>query len=553
VYQWFNCLGKIVVLESGEAPTLPVSGLVVIYTPPPVVPKPPALALARFTSITQPLAKISSSDYKVIGTLYEDGKITDNTSGNSTYNGNIIGTVAIDSKVYAPDNTLFITKYVDQEVNVLPFTSLTTSSSTESDQSFTANLAETGILDWYSSDGRMVRWNAVVDSCNIDTVRIVHLDGTPLVEESWDRIQRFIRLWRRLSWTIDETDKALAGLATPPPQPPQTPPTPTSVAPEPDPIVGLGDFAPQNCASSDKDGSCVSCSQCGRPACKCDEIPDDICKCVVPVEITPYFINEVFNVKKLQDATGIELIKLLALWANISTAGDTSLYSRLFLTHNLIGVDPVFTADNDGNYLVTSTKIADHTPVILAALRLTPDGLLAILQQTKLSGADLTLANISAIYRYALLAQNLLIKVPLLVEAIQLLGDPFEDALGTEAFITNYNVMANLGFTVQQLTYVILGTDDPVRPLGPKTTTVLKTAKILFDGLNAIDTAHPDLAPDAVVTVDTVSQNTTLLFDSKTIASINAFLAGSLPFTTNAPIGLTLKSQSYFDCHWALH
>ena len=31
--------------------------------------------------------------------------------------------------------------------------------------------------------------------------------------DEYDRIQRFIRLWRKLGWTIDETDKALTGLA----------------------------------------------------------------------------------------------------------------------------------------------------------------------------------------------------------------------------------------------------------------------------------------------------------------------------------------------------
>ena len=45
--------------------------------------------------------------------------------------------------------------------------------------------------------------------------RLVHLDGSPLEPPEYDRMQRFIRLWRRADWTIDEVDKALIGYASP--------------------------------------------------------------------------------------------------------------------------------------------------------------------------------------------------------------------------------------------------------------------------------------------------------------------------------------------------
>ncbi|MDJ0575686.1 MAG: hypothetical protein QNJ65_11030 [Xenococcaceae cyanobacterium MO_234.B1] len=55
-------------------------------------------------------------------------------------------------------------------------------------------------------------WQPAQDTCNLDKVRLVHLDGSQLEIDEYDRIQRFIRLWHKMGWTIDETDKALIGL-----------------------------------------------------------------------------------------------------------------------------------------------------------------------------------------------------------------------------------------------------------------------------------------------------------------------------------------------------
>jgi hypothetical protein len=179
------------------------------------------------------------------------------------------------------------------------------------------------------------------------------------------------------------------------------------------------------------------------------------------------------------------------------------------------------------------------------------------LGHTGLLDDGLNLKNISEIYRHALLAKTLGMKPSLLIEAITLFGDPFTDATGTLNFVTLYNSMSNAGFTIQQLTYVISGTDDTVRPLGPNRTTILKTTKTLFDGLNNISTTYPDVTdttpPDSELAT-TVTTDTTLIFDSATAPQISAFLNGTFPYTTNAPIGLTISvtgtlkgKLSYFD------
>ena len=253
VYTWFDCLAKIVVLESGEGPTLPVSGLLVLDAQPtrspppqnlavlatPAIQNPPVAASTPSNTASEVKDALSSPARTVIGTLYPDGTITDNKTyptdasalGSLTPKvGNVIGSVAVDSNVYTPTGGKFADQYQGQgTLNILsnivvsiPSTPKPASTSSTVVEKFAikrllineARIEGDSSLNWVrdNEDVGIIRWNAVVDSCNIDTVRIMHLDGTELKAHEWDDIQRFVRLWKRLGWTIDETDKALAGL-----------------------------------------------------------------------------------------------------------------------------------------------------------------------------------------------------------------------------------------------------------------------------------------------------------------------------------------------------
>ncbi len=188
------------------------------------------------------------------------------------------------------------------------------------------------------------------DSCDLDTALLQHLDGSPLTIEEYDRIHRFIRLWRKLGWTIIETDKAIAGLC----------------------IAKTQESKPDD----------AICDDCGEVDCNnadCDECEEDFTS-QHHYYINPNLIHQLAAVKKLLDKTGFELIKLLSFWSNINTAGEKSLYQRLFLTHNVLGIDKIFKADDNGNYLTGDAKLLDHVPVVMAALNLSADDIHAIMQ-----------------------------------------------------------------------------------------------------------------------------------------------------------------------------
>ena len=229
--------------------------------------------------------------------------------------------------------------------------------------------------------GKIFLISTQVETCDLETVRLIHLDGSPIVTEEYDRLHRFIRLWRKLGWTINETDYA---------------------------VIAFG----KNKA----------------------------------FEISPDVLHQLAGVKKLNEQTGLELIKLLTFWTTISTAGEKSLYKRLFLTHNLVNMDGVF-QDAEGRYLPNATEpIAGHEPVLMAALNLKADDIAAIMKYKSID--KLTMENVSLLYRFRLLSKILGIRAGDLVNVLPLFKDPFENAGATVLFLKQWKRMEDAGFTL---------------------------------------------------------------------------------------------------------
>lgn len=424
----------------------------------------------------------------VKGRLNDDGSIT------LPGGGPAIGVVKLNGEVVDLDDK----KFTDRELLVRNFRG--------------------ELIAWIKPDGLFLKvkdgqekWTwTPVDRCDVGQMRLVHLDGTPVGAAEYDRLHRFIRLWRKLGWTIDETDKAVIGL------------TPRSACCH---VVANSD-APDDCSE-------VVCRNCGGTDC-CDDEP--------AYEITPDLLGQLAAVKDVLARTGLDVIKQLTFWSEISTEGDPSLYQRLFLAHNVRAIDDVFKADQNGLYLADAAAlISGHTPVVTAALKLKETEVAAIRRFLSLSDG-LSLGNVSALYRTVLLAKALGVRVPD-VEAIRaVFGDPFASAAATLTLLKLWSGLDRVGLTVAQLHYVLNGVDDPYRPVGLPVVAMLRTKKALFDGLSGIDTAHPDLAlvnPDPTTfAVEVVQAKAGLLFDQSLVASIVGLVEGTAVYSTRAPRGL---------------
>ncbi|KAG4442597.1 hypothetical protein IFR05_001927 [Cadophora sp. M221] len=586
IYKWFDCLGKLVVLESGEGPTLPVYGFIVKYGDI----RNSEAAMNSVVADTTDSFESLPSGLTAIGTLFTDGTITDNVDLSidpaKPPKGKVTGSIQVDSIAYNADGTLFAGSETSIPGNTasgsatvattnefirgtaagtLAADASSASSSMISFQSSIAYLivaivpsvrthyqitavisAKDSGLYWIpdrksEEKPSLVRWNIVVDSCDLSTVRILHLNGTGLCDDEWDNIHRFLRLRRRLGWSMDETDCAVHGLSIPSPQPPVRPkPSPSSSQ-----VISWDDINDDKC---DFCGKGLKSQQPGKKSCCNCSSSKDACSDVVRPEITAALIEEIASVKKLQIATGLDLTKLLALWDDISTAGNPSLYSQLFLTHNHLGVDPVFAADSNGNYLATATLIADHLPVLMAAFNLKAASLTIILDDSGLKDAQLKLENVTLIYRYMLLAQIFQVTPQILIQAAKLERYSFSlaDANATLEFVNTTDKIVNSAFTIQQLGWII-NDDDPNLKYTPSQLNVLKTTATLSKGLLSLSATYPDPSSDANATPPAdgdVQKLLALLYAPDLSGAILVFLNGTKTYTTNAPAGLQVSIPS---------
>ncbi|SDD50071.1 Putative peptidoglycan binding domain-containing protein [Bacillus wiedmannii] len=110
-------------------------------------------------------------------------------------------------------------------------------------------------------------------------------------------------------------------------------------------------------------------------------------------------------------------IKLLTLWSDLPTRGENPLYAQLFLTRTILKDDAVFD-DPLGKYFNNTNEfIKNHLPALQAALNLTFDEIVQILQdankgdESDVNKAKLSLVNVSMLYRYGLLAKALKISI----------------------------------------------------------------------------------------------------------------------------------------------
>jgi hypothetical protein len=503
VYCYFERIGKLIVLESGEGPRLSLAGELFLDPPGSQQPVAPVGILRSDGTITAPdgetiLGHVGAHSTIVNGiTETLAGPVTLITGKKNLLEqfGSVRLSVGVSSAVGVPPGYLFDTELIDDPERQ-----------------------------------RRAQWLPARDTCDLDKVRLTHLDGSVLTVGEYDRMQRFVRLWHKLGWTIAETDLALIGMSTS--RASVSRPGGVAMLPGNGNAVGF-DMFQSDCSDvgDGDDGGCVD-----TPEHDDDSHCPQIAK--VPENISVGFLHQLVAIRKLLDLTGLPLDKLLSFWADISTAGEKSLYSRLFLTHNLLGIDKVFTSDTNGNYLMQEAKLSDHMPVVMAALKLKADDVTAVVKSPFRPLPDaLTLPNVSALYRHSLLAKILHVPVTDLAEVFELFGYPFTSADDTLALLRDWGNMEDAGFTFRQLNYLIQDHDDLKRPLAPAEKTILQISKTLYDGLNAIDLAHEDVtaAKKDEATADLIRTKAGLLYEASVVERIISLLEGTSVYTTNAP------------------
>jgi ABC toxin-like protein/neuraminidase-like protein/putative peptidoglycan binding protein/virulence plasmid A protein len=195
------------------------------------------------------------------------------------------------------------------------------------------------------------------------------------------RLYRFIRLWRKLGWTIDQTDRAITALY------------PAAQAPnDADDAVNLQRL-------------------------------DTGFLTMLPRLAVLRRVMAAVNLKPSK-----ELPSLLACFAPIDTHGEASLYRQMFLSPAWLDQDAAFADDGFGNVLTAPGEmLLAHAAALRAAFSLTDEELTLIAEALGFNETTpLTLANISAVFRRGWLARKLKLSVRELLALTRFTGiDPF--------------------------------------------------------------------------------------------------------------------------------
>ena len=450
VYCEFEPLGKLIVLESGQPPTLARSG------------------------------KVTRRGGQPFGALESTGEILG-------LDGRPLGRVLPDASVVWTEGDgakllLFVRNENDEIVG---------------------RLADGRYVELTSGAWGPARWLPSPELCDLERVRLRHLDGTALEVAEYERLLRFLRLWRRLGFTVSETDQLVYGISSS-----------SSATP-----VG-----PSGATETNVYGAV----------------------CPVPpraptVEVTPALLHEIVATKEVLARSGLALPSLLAFWDIMGTHGEGALYAKVFLTHDLLGIDPIFAPDGRGTILGQGAKMSDHLFALARALRVDEAGIEAIRALRGL-GDELTLSHVSVLFRHAELAKALGVALVDLGNVFGLFGDPFTSPSAARALFRAWDAMERVGLGFAKLAFVSLGIDDPRRPMGPRRASVLRLAKSLSDGLFAIDQEHADLGPgdDDKATVELVRAKAGLVFEPAVVERIVGLVEGSAVYSTNAPSGLSV-------------
>ncbi len=354
------------------------------------------------------------------------------------------------------------------------------------------------VITLYEPDSK-----CALETTELRTIRSIYEAAATsgLVDDDWSRIHRFIRLWRKLGWSIHETDLVLAAIAA--------------------------------------------------------------------ADITPETIGKLESISRLRAATKLPLNKLAVLWGHIDTYGKKSLYGKLFLNKSVQQIDQAFEADAWGNYLDRSSEIlGDHRSAILAGLRIRDQDLAAILDVAHvIDGGNprpidfdndvLSLAHLSTIYRYVVLAKALKLRVPDACKLMLLFGPPpfsnwdvqlqtFSNAVprDTYEFFETARTVKTTGFKTATLQYILNGTVPADSRVGLDRDRALQTAQAIRGSFSTIDQEHPE-TPPSPLTPELLGAKLTLTFQTDVVNRLMRILEGAVRFetVTDANLNVTVPEN----------
>jgi hypothetical protein len=256
------------------------------------------------------------------------------------------------------------------------------------------------------------------------------------------------------------------------------------------------------------------------------------------------------DVVRLAADLRVPVLTLLSVYrATVFTTGfgdDESLYHQVFLARSVSNEPGVFGLDPAGTELAAAgagVTISEHADEVLGPLRINGEDLAALLEATVAD--ELTLANLSALHRHAVLARALRLRVAEVVALRELSGlDPF-DAADPSATVRFTDLAHKIGAsrtTIGELAYLLRHRQAVGLGGAPPPDRIAQVLTALRNGLRR-------LADDAVAEPDPTGRRTATLLaavlpDPADQARLLAIIDGSTTLSD-------AHQQAFLDAHFA--
>jgi hypothetical protein len=343
--------------------------------------------------------------------------------------------------------------------------------------------------------------------CDFTGTTVQYADGSPATPLDFLKLNLFVRIWKKLGWSLDETDRAL-----------QT-------------------FFPPNLPAFTDAGFAAAFNAAWKTALVYLAHLDDLNTRLAPA---------------------LGRTALLPLWTTLLTQGTDPLYAQLFLTPSVLNNDFAFD-DPNGQFpwLASDLKpearlLSAHQTAVQGVLSLTAAEITAILADAGVAGpAQFTLANLSLCYRYSLLAQCLQLPVSdMLALKTMAALNPFQAISATPLAVLNDDVLLNQtlafaktvatvqnsGFTVEDVKYLLRHQFDPVGKYQTDPNALIALAQSVGAGLRQIKAQNTAPASFSGVSESLIDQTLSSLFPAPILKTLFIQLTNSQTYTATATV-----------------
>lgn len=326
--------------------------------------------------------------------------------------------------------------------------------------------------------------------CDFDQTILRYASGDAADAAVFLRINLFVRLWRKLGWSIAETDQALGAF-----------------------VPKAAPFVEANFAK-------------------------------LPLQSALIAIAHVKQIERRIRMGENGRARLLALWSPVLTGGPDPLYAQLFLSGSKLARDPAFD-DPLGQYLSAKPPLAEHMLALQAALGMSAGDIRLVLLDgaEDLDQARLTIETVSLLSRYAFLSRALGLKVPELITLKSLSGlDPFaslpsaplataaDDVLWSQtlAFLDQVDALKASSFKADELDFLLRHRFDAAGKLRPDANAALAFIRTVALALRAIESEQSLPGDAASVSDDALRQKLGLILAPNLVNALSGMLAGTV-------------------------